>query len=57
MKKAAMFSAGMMIVMISAGVSVLAQTQPVPEIDAGSISSGIGLLTGGILILKSRWAK
>ena len=25
-----------------------------PEIDAGSISAGLGLLAGGILILRSR---
>ena len=54
MKRLALYSAGMLTAMIALGTPLLAQTQ-VPEIDGGSLSTGIGLLTGGLLILRARW--
>ena len=50
----AMYLSGFAIVMASLGATVMATPAVVPEIDGGSLASGIGLLTGGILMLRSR---
>ena len=54
----AMYSVGFMVVLASLSATVLATPVAVaPEIDGGSIASGIGLLTGGMLMLRSRFAR
>lgn len=50
----AMYGGGFLVVLMSLSTSVMAQVG-VPEIDAGSISTGLGLLTGASLILRARW--
>jgi hypothetical protein len=46
---------GMMFLFVGAVVTASAVT--VPEIDAGSSASALALLSGGLLIIKSRWKK
>lgn len=54
----AMYSVGFMVVLVSLSATALATPAlAVPEIDGGSIASGIGLLTGGMLMLRSRFGK
>jgi hypothetical protein len=46
---------GVLTMVIAVERHLLAGTPPVaPEIDGASISAGLGLLAGGILILRSR---
>ncbi len=52
-----MYSFGFMIVLASLSATVMATPAVAPEIDGGSIASGIGLLTGGMLMLRSRFAR
>ena len=52
------YSLGLAIALFSLGHVVMAQIAPpagVPEIDGGSLASGVGLLSAAVLILKSRW--
>ena len=54
----ALYGIGMAIVLVSLSTPLLAgQTAPVPEIDGASITSGLGLLAGGILMLRARMAR
>jgi hypothetical protein len=49
------YTLGLLLILFSAGSNLLAGTvSAAPEIDAGSISAGFGLLAGGILILRAR---
>ena len=53
--RVARYSLGMLLIANALGANLLAGVeQAVPEIDAGSISAGLGLLAGAILILRSR---
>ena len=52
------YSLGFVIALLSTGVQVMAQVAPpvgTPEIDGGTLASGIGVLAAAVLILKSRW--
>jgi hypothetical protein len=49
--------AGVMVVLVFAAAPVFAGTAPVPEIDGGSLSAGLGLLAGGVLMLRARFAR
>lgn len=44
-------------VLMVAGTVATAWANPVPEIDAGSTVSALALISGSLLILKSRWKK
>lgn len=49
------YGLGLFLIVLSVGNHLFAGgPSPVPEIDGGSISAGLGLLAGGILILRSR---
>ena len=49
------YGCGLLMLVYSIERNLLATVTPVvPEIDAGSISAGLGLLAGGILILRAR---
>lgn len=48
------YGAGFLMVLASLSSTVLAGTPAVPEISAGSLSTGLGLLAGGILMLRAR---
>jgi hypothetical protein len=50
------YIAGVMIVVLSMVTQATAgNVVAVPEIDAGSIVGGLGLLAGGILVARARW--
>ena len=50
-----MLGIGLGFALLLAGLSGQAQAfEPVPEMDAGSLVSGLTLLTGGLLILMGR---
>lgn len=51
----AVYRAGLMLMLVLAATPVFAQTTaPVPEIDGGSLVAGVGLLAGGVLMLRAR---
>ncbi len=53
--RAGTYGLGLSMMIVSVGTSLFAGfAQPAPEIDAGSLSAGIGLVTAGVLILRSR---
>lgn len=45
---------GMAILLVSVGGTMLAGAGPTPEIDATSGAAAIGLLVGGLLVLRAR---
>ena len=45
---------GVMLGVHAVGTAAFAQPTPVPEISPASLSAGIALLTGGVLVLRSR---
>jgi len=49
-----MYVAGLSMVLASLATPAIASTLPAPEIDTGSLTLGLGLLTGAALILRSR---
>ncbi len=51
-----MYGAGFLVIMLSLRGTVSAgQPGVAPEIDGGSLATGLGLLSGGLMILRSRW--
>jgi hypothetical protein len=49
---------GVMVSVHAFGTDVWASNiNPVPEIGAGTLSAGLGLLTAGILVLRARRSK
>ena len=49
---------GLMVSVHALGTDVWAGSRnPVPEIGAGSLSAGLGLLAAGILVLRARRSK
>lgn len=54
--RGALYSAGMVIILASLVRPVFAGVSPtVPEIGPDSIVTGLGLLAGGILVVRARW--
>ena len=54
----ALYAAGMVVVLASIATSLQAGIpNPVPEVDGASISAGLGLLGGGVLLLRARLRK
>jgi len=53
----AMFVAAMGVVAGTAGVALSSEPVPVPEISPASISGGLALLAGGVLMVRARWRK
>ena len=59
MRRLAVYAAVLML-MVSVATPVFAGTvgpAPVPEIDGGSLSAGLGLLAGGVLLLRARFGR
>ena len=52
----AVYIAGLMLVLVSMAAPASAGLVggSVPEIDGGSLSTGLGLLAGGVLMLRAR---
>lgn len=46
---------GLLTIVLSVAATAHAGNAVVPEIDGGSLATGLGLLSGGLLILRSRW--
>ena len=54
----ALFGAGVLGLVCSVAAGVGASAVPnVPEIDAMSITTGLGLLSAGVLIVRARWQR
>ncbi len=55
LNKIAFWSLGMVVVIGSVAASVHATIAgPVPEIDSSSFTAGLGLLSGAVMIVRSR---
>jgi len=53
--KQVLYLSGMLIVLAFGATPLLAGTVlQVPEIDGGTITTGLGLLTGAVLLLRAR---
>ena len=52
--RVALWCIGMLVLVGSASTAVYATLAPVPEIDGGTLSAGLALLTGSAMILRSR---
>lgn len=51
----AVYGAGFLVIMLSLkATAVFASGAVVPEIDGGSVATGLGLLAGGMLMLRAR---
>jgi hypothetical protein len=54
----ALYLTGLVALVLSAAVAEAGSaTAPVPEIGGGSISTGLGLLAGGALMLRARFGR
>jgi len=56
----AMYGAGVLMMVLSAAATVAAgqvAPPPVPEIDGGFLSTVLGLLAGGVLMLRARFGR
>jgi hypothetical protein len=42
---------------MAASLQVALGATPVPEIDGGTMVSGVGLLAGGLMVLRARWSR
>ena len=51
------YGAGLLTVLASLSTTVMAGAPVVPEISGGSLSTGLGLLAGGILMLRARFSR
>jgi hypothetical protein len=50
-----MYGAGFLMIVLSLTATLGAVPVAAPEIDGGSLTTGLGLLSGSLLILRSRW--
>ena len=48
------YGLGVLVIANAVAPSLMASSVPVPEIDATSLSAGLGLLAGGVLVLRAR---
>jgi len=53
----AVYIAGLILVFVSMAAPASAGVPQVPEIDGGSLSAGLGLLAGGVLMLRARFGR
>lgn len=49
-----MYGGGLLVAVLLCEPSVFASTATAPEIDASSVSMGLGVLAAGVLILRAR---
>jgi len=52
-----MYGLGLLTILATAGISLSASSVTAPEIDGGTLTTGLGLLTAGVLILRARRRK
>jgi len=53
-RKLAIWCLGLLTIVASATGAVYATAASVPEVDASSVSAGLALLTGAVMILRAR---
>ena len=51
----ALYGVGLMTIVFSLATTLSAGAPVVPEVDSSSLTVGLGLLTGAVLILRSQW--
>jgi hypothetical protein len=49
-----MYGLGLLTIVAATSIGLLASSPTTPEIDGGTLTTGIGLLTAGVLILRAR---
>ena len=49
------YGVGFLVIMLSLTATLRAAVAATPEIDGGSLVTGLGLLSGSLLIVRSRW--
>ena len=54
---ACLYGLGLLVVLATIGTSLSASNPGAPEIDGGTLTTGLGLLTAGVLILRARRGK
>jgi hypothetical protein len=52
-----LYGLGLLTILVATGNGLLASSVPSPEIDGGTVVTGLGLLTAGVLILRARRGK
>jgi len=53
----AMYEMALLAILTATGVGLLASTNQSPEIDGGTLATGLGILTAGVLVLRARRGK
>ena len=51
------YVAGLMLTLVSMAAPASAAIASAPEIDGASLSTGLGLLAGGVLMLRARFGR
>ena len=49
-----MYGLGLLTILATMGIGLSASVTTTPEIDGGTLATGLGLLTAGVLILRAR---
>ena len=52
-----MYGLGLLTMLATTGISLSASGHVAPEIDGGTLTTGLGLLTAGVLVLRARRSK
>jgi len=52
-----MYGLGFLMILAATGNGLLASTNTAPEIDGGTLATGLGILTAGVLVLRARRGK
>lgn len=53
-----LYGLGLAVIAVSVQAVVFAAaTQPVPEIDGGTLVSGLGIAAGGLMVLRARYGR
>jgi MYXO-CTERM domain-containing protein len=51
------YGLGLLTIVAATSIGLLASSTTTPEIDGGTLTTGLGLLTAGVLILRARRRK
>ena len=52
-----LYGLGLLTILATTSIGLLASFVTTPEIDGGTLTTGLGLLTAGVLILRARRGK
>jgi hypothetical protein len=52
-----MYGLGLLTIVAAAGIGLSASGTIAPEIDGGTLTTALGLLTAGVLVLRARRSK